>query len=649
MFLYNKCIPNHYCKLYHNYGIFTSMMKYFILFCLFSSILLMAQKKDPEIEELLTKYRSNLNENLDSSMYYINKVKIVSEKKDNQFYLSKGYYGIGYCFYKKGEIQKAQKYIYAAIPIALKSDNFQTLALAYNQLGLIKNNDSDYQTAIKLFLKSLKISEKNGLSEKSFALKNLGNLFLSQNDTIQAIKYYQEDYQYTKDKNLVPEQFGSCNNLGLIMRKKNPALALEYFKKALSIAQKLDNKRWQYDIYINLSVLLMSDNQFKNFNQTLSYLNSAKLLIEDIGDPNLYFLYYYNLGGYYYKKKQYPEAINYYLKAEKTAENTEIPLDYKISLMDDLSTVLEKNKEYEKAYHYQKTYHKLQDSIFSTEKVKNINEIITKYEVGKKNDQIQILNKQKELQEKKNKLVVITSLLSIFILIGLLYFGYKRSQFQKKLNLQEKEKILKEQELKEMSALINGQNIERNRIAKDLHDGVAGDLAGIKLLLAKENTYLKNENLQKIQENLSEVFQEIRKISHNLSINNIKEKTLKNLLSDLKDSYQQRNEFSFDVYIYPENAIDDLDEIKKLNIYRILQELLHNISKHAKATEVELSINRHHNDMNIIVADNGVGFDIYKKGIGLKNIEERLKIISGEMNIQSEMNKGTSVIIDIKL
>ena len=231
----------------------------------------------------------------------------------------------------------------------------------------------------------------------------------------------------------------------------------------------------------------------------------------------------------------------------------------------------------------------------------------------------------------------------------MLYFGYKRSQFQKKLNLQEKEKILKEQELKEMSALINGQNIERNRIAKDLHDGVAGDLAGIKLLLAKENTYLKNENLQKIQENLSEVFQEIRKISHNLSINNIKEKTLKNLLSDLKDSYQQRNEFSFDVYIYPENAIDDLDEIKKLNIYRILQELLHNISKHAKATEVELSINRHHNDINIIIVDNGVGFDVHKKGIGLKNIEERMKIISGEMNIQSEMNKGTSVIIDIKL
>ncbi len=89
MFLYNKCIPNHYCKLYHNYGIFTSMMKYFILFCLFSSILLMAQKKDPEIEELLTKYRSNLNENLDSSMYYINKVKSSVKKKIINFTFQK--------------------------------------------------------------------------------------------------------------------------------------------------------------------------------------------------------------------------------------------------------------------------------------------------------------------------------------------------------------------------------------------------------------------------------------------------------------------------------------------------------------------------------------------------------------------------------
>lgn len=632
------------------------MMKYLILFCLLSSIFIMGQKKDPEIEKMLIKYRSNLNENLDSSIYYINKIKIISEKKGDDFYLSKGYYGLGYCFYQKGDIKKAQSYIDASIPIATKSNNFQTLALAYNQLGLIKNNESNYPVAIQLFLKSLKISEKNGLNEKSITLKNLGNLFLSQNDTIQAIKYYKEDYQFTKDKELIADHFGSCNNLAVIERKKNPGLALQYFNTALSIAKQLDHKKWQYDIDINLAVFFMSDNKYKNFNQALSHLNAAKMLIKDIGDSSLYFLYYYNSGGYYYKKGQYSEAIDCYLKAEKISKDPKITLDYRISLMDDLNNVLEKNGDYKKAYQYQKIYHKLNDRIFSVEKAKNINEIITKYEVGKKNNQIQLLNQQKEFQDKKSKLVMVTSLLCILILIGFLYFGYKRSQFQKKLrhqeninHQQEKEKLLQDQKLNEMSALIKGQDFERNRIAKDLHDGVAGDLAGIKLLLAKENVDLNNKNLEKIQENISVVFQEIRQISHNLSINNLKDKNLKNLLLDLEATYRIRNEFNFDVHIFPEDALDDLSESNKINIYRILQELLNNISKHANATEAELSINRHLNDINIIITDNGIGFNIDKKGVGLKNIQERLETISGEINIQSDSDKGTSIIIELKL
>jgi two-component system, NarL family, sensor kinase len=633
-----------------------SMMKYFILFCLLGSVFFTAQNKDPEIENMLTKYRSNLMKDLDSSIYYINKVKIISGKKGDNFYLSKGYYGLGYCFYQKGDLKKAQYYINASIPIAVQSNNFQTQALAFNQLGLIKNHESDYQAAIQLFLKSLKISEKEGLNEKSFALKNLGNLFLSQKDSVQAINYYKEDYKFTKQKELIAEQFGSCINLGVILRKKNPDLALQYFNTALLIAKKLDHKKWQYDSHINLAVLFMGNHKYKNFDKALLHLNAAKKLIEDIGDSSLYFLYYYNFGGYYYKKEKYSDAIDYYLKAEKIAQNPAISLDDKISLMGDLNTALGKNGEYEKAYHYQKIYNKLNDSIFSVEKAKNINEIITKYEVDKKNDQIKLLNQQKELQEKKNKLITVTSLLFIFILIGFLYFGYKRSQFLKKLrhqesinHQQEKKRLLQEQKLKEMEALIKGQDFERNRIAKDLHDGVAGDLAGIKLLLAKENADLHNENLEKIQENISDVFREIREISHNLSINNLEEKSLKDLLLDLEIMYRKRNEFNFDVHIYPENAVDDLSEIKKINIYRILQELLNNISKHAEATEVELSINRHINDINIIITDNGVGFSMDdKKGVGLKNIQDRLKIISGEINIQSMKDKGTSIIIELK-
>lgn len=632
------------------------MMKYFIVICLFSGVFFFAQNKDPEIEILLKKYKSNLNKDLDSAIYYIDKIKMISRSKGNKFYLSRGYYGMGYCLYQKGDIKKALNYINASIPIAIESNNFQTLALAYNQLGFIKNNESDYNAAIQLYLKSLKISEKNGLSQKSITLKNLGNLFLYQRDTLQAIRYYKEDYQFTNKKELIAEHFGSCNNLGVILRNRKPDSSQYYFNKSLSIANQLGNKQWQYDVHINLSLLYMSNNKYKNYNKALLHLNAVKKLIHDIGDSSLYFLYYYNLGGYYFKQKQYPKAINNYLKAEKIAQNPIIRFEHKITLMNHLKDALEKNGDYEKAYQYQKIYHKLNDSIFSIEKSKNINEIITKYEVGKKNNQILLLNQQKKFQEKKSKLVLISSLLCIFILIGFLYFGYKRSQFQKKLrhqeniyHQQEKEKLLQDQKLNEMSALIKGQDFERNRIAKDLHDGVAGDLAGIKFLLAKENVDLNNKNLEKIQENISVVFQEIRQISHNLSINNLKDKSLKNLLLDLEATSRARNEFNFDVHIYPEDALDDLSEIRKINIYRILQELLNNISKHAKATEVELSINRHLNDINIIITDNGIGFNIDKKGVGLKNIQERLETISGEINIQSDLDKGTSIIIELKL
>jgi len=632
------------------------MMKYFIAIFLFSSIFFFGQNKDPEIELLLTKYKSSLNKDLDSAIYYINKIKVISKSKGNKFYLSRGYYGMGYCLYQKGDIKKALNYINASIPIAIESNNFQTLALAYNQLGFIKNNESDYNAAIQLYLKSLKISEKNGLSQKSITLKNLGNLFLYQRDSVQAIKYYKEDYQFTNRKELIAEHFGSCNNLGVILRKRKPDSSLYYFNKGLSIANQLDNRQWQYDVHINLSLLYMSNNKYKNYNKTLSHLNAVKKLINDIGDSNLYFLYYYNLGGYFYKQNQYPQAINNYVKAEKTAQNPTILFDHKIALMNDLKEAFEKNGDYKKAYQYQKIYHQLNDSIFSVEKAKNINEIITKYEVDKKNNQIKLLNQQKEYQEKKSKLVLISSLLFILILIGILYFVYKKSQFEKKLRHQENinhnqetQKLIQDQKLNEMSALIKGQDFERNRIAKDLHDGVAGDLAGIKLLLAKENADLSNQNIEKIQDNLSDVFQEIRQISHNLSLNNLKDKNLKDLLLGLEVNYRKRNEFSFEMHIYPEDALDDLSEINKINIYRILQELLNNISKHAKATEVELSINRHLNDINIIITDNGIGFKIDIKGVGLKNIQERLQTISGEMDIQSDLNKGTSIVIELKL
>lgn len=633
------------------------MKNIFTIIFIFYSTFFICQQKDAEIEKLLTVYRSHLKSNIDSSIYYINKIKDVSIKKKNDFYLAKAYYGLGYCNYQKKNIKNTEYYVNKALSLALETNNYEVLALAYNQLGLINSDNSNYDAALKLFLKSLDIAEKNNLdNNKSYALMNLGNLFRAQKDTVAAIKYYQEDYNFAKEKNMTDEQFGSSSNLALMVKNRDPKLALQYYYTALSIAEKLNYKIDQLIIHINLSHFFLNNKKYKNPDKALIHINKLKELIETIGDPSLYFYYYYNLGIYFGKKNQTSESIKNFQKAEEIFKTSGISLDEKISLMQDLYKAFEKEGDYKQANLYQQNFHKLNDSIFTLKKNKDITEIITKYGVDKKNAQIQLLNQQKELQGRKNKLIIISALFFIFLLAGILYFVHKRSQFQKKLrhqeninHQQEKEKLLQEQELKKMTALIEGQNSERNRIAKDLHDGVAGDLAGLKLLLANENKQLNNKNLEKIQDSLSHVFQEIREISHNLSINNIKGKKLKDLLFNLQSSYQKRKEFAFEMHIYPENAVDDLDETKIIDIYRILQELLNNISKHANANDVDLSINRHDDDINIILSDDGIGFDVSKQGVGLKNVQERLQTLSGKINIDSQKDNGTTVIIEFKV
>jgi len=167
--------------------------------------------------------------------------------------------------------------------------------------------------------------------------------------------------------------------------------------------------------------------------------------------------------------------------------------------------------------------------------------------------------------------------------------------------------------------------------------------------LNQENKNIQNDSLDKLQNDLSVVFQEIRNISHNLSQNYTQNKMLKSLLQDLKLSYKKRSNINFEINIFPENATDNLEEIKKQHLYRVFQELLQNAFKYSNATEIELSINKNEDDLNIIFEDNGVGFNMENfKGIGLKNIEERLKIIDAELKIDSHPGRGSAFIIDIK-
>ena len=157
--------------------------------------------------------------------------------------------------------------------------------------------------------------------------------------------------------------------------------------------------------------------------------------------------------------------------------------------------------------------------------------------------------------------------------------------------------------------------------------------------------------IQNIQKQLDETYQQVRDLSHNL----IPEKFSHNNFSTLLEEYQKNlagiDKLKTSFMAYPKSKIDLINENLQMEIYKIIQELVTNTLKHAKATTIDLQLNYIENNLNILFEDNGIGFDSHKKesGIGFKNINSRLQAISGSMEIDSILKRGTIVNIDIPL
>jgi len=200
-------------------------------------------------------------------------------------------------------------------------------------------------------------------------------------------------------------------------------------------------------------------------------------------------------------------------------------------------------------------------------------------------------------------------------------------------------------------ALQEGQEKERARLAEELHDGIGAKLSGLKMNLEylKLNAKEHEQLISKIFMGVAEAVEEVRVISHNLQPFFFHDKDLEQLLLNYMEQLSSMNGCRYDLFV--NSPITGINDTIKLYCYRIIAELLHNIHKHAKASFASVQINIEDDKMEIVVEDNGVGFNSSnsaKQGIGLQNIQNRIKVCKGSINIDSS-DKGTSVIIEIPL
>ena len=209
------------------------------------------------------------------------------------------------------------------------------------------------------------------------------------------------------------------------------------------------------------------------------------------------------------------------------------------------------------------------------------------------------------------------------------------------------EKIKRQREL--ANATIEGQEKERSEIGRELHDNINQLLTAIKLYLnvASVNPAVKDDMINRSVENLSKCIEEIRKLSSSLAPPSLDAGSFSEVIKDLGEPIKLATAINITYKIDNENT-NALADIQQLNVYRIIQEHLNNILKHAKAKNVNINIQYENNEATLLIRDDGQGFDVTvrRKGIGFNNIQSRAELLNGKMNVISKPGKGCLLVVN---
>lgn len=209
--------------------------------------------------------------------------------------------------------------------------------------------------------------------------------------------------------------------------------------------------------------------------------------------------------------------------------------------------------------------------------------------------------------------------------------------------------LLKERKLDIAKERMSGQEEERKRISRELHDGIGGHLTGIKLFLEHILEESKDENITLLLTDVDRLYHEVRNMSHDLLPPEFEETSVKEVLKVYVEQYMLRTKVEINLSFHPKEKWNRVEQVAQVDIYRIVQELLQNAIKHAEASEIDIEIVRHQDYIGLMVEDNGKGMVAKneRNGTGLKQLRKRLDLIKGKIFIDSQLGRGTIINIEL--
>ncbi len=287
--------------------------------------------------------------------------------------------------------------------------------------------------------------------------------------------------------------------------------------------------------------------------------------------------------------------------------------------------------------------------------MKAIDELQTRYETGKKEQENKLLtetNLRQTLQLSRSKIITFSLLAIAVLIIGLLYLFYNRYKLRQEGRF--REEFFSHEKLR-ASAVVDAEENERQRLSRELHDGIGQLLAATR---RKMQTLPQAEGTGDVAYDesialLDDSIKEVRQLSHNMMPPWLRNKTLVQAFEELVNQITRTTSLKVQTEWVDVDELA-LEKIQVLMLYRSLQEMISNVLRHAGATKLNIEVVNHGDELNIMVYDNGKGFDKEAvmnsgAGIGLKNIQSRIEYIGGRLQIDTYPGKGTTYIIDLPL
>ena len=599
----------------------------------------------------------------DSTLKYAKRTLPIARQLEDAKSLARVHYNLGMTYTNLTVYDSAKFYLDAAEVLMPATKDTTLLVSCYNAQAMLCNYQSDFSMAIEYLLKAAE------LIDRSSSLKL---------------------------KQLMPQTYGNIGHN--LIAEKQLEKGIVYEKKALTFKGYPNELR--YRVLLHLDIF---DGYIK-LNDTVTakqYLDSAIIINQPLHNIVLTTLVANNQGYYYETTNDLPRALSSYLAAYKLCDSTnndflkaeagnnisqlyfktkkmkeaeqyasesnaigKLLKEYKVvaDTYDLLSKTTSLKGDYKNALEYAKLNKLYADSATNKETQRITLSLESKYQHQKKEKEIAsltIANTQKELAVVKRNQVLIgggSLSIAIIVVLGLSYKNSRQTRIlvehEKTMQHDQIKFLERQQQVVSLQSMINGQETERTRIAKDLHDGLGGIFSTVKMYfstLQHDSPELKENHLfQKSYAIVDNASEEVRRIAHNMMPEVLMKLGLANALKDLCDNISAGKLLNVLLEVHGLNK--RLNATTEIMLFRIVQELLNNIIKHAHATEAIIQFIRDDSRLSVIVEDNGRGFNTLEADeqnhSGIDTIKSRVDYLNGKMSIDSQQNVGTTIMMD---